>query len=109
MKFAATALIATAIATNCGSITVKEEGQDVQRSIIATSNNAISVDGNSVTLWHGSRAYLGKDGGELGPDNFQSYSLMGKTIKYDVNLSSVGCSCNAAFYLVTMPGYNSSW
>mmetsp|Transcript_100540 Transcript_100540/g.138637 ORF Transcript_100540/g.138637 Transcript_100540/m.138637 type:complete len:288 (-) Transcript_100540:107-970(-) len=109
MKFATTALIATAVATNMGAITVKEEGQDVTRYIIGANGYGISVNNNSVTLNHGARAYLGKDGRDLGPDNFQSYSLMNKTIKYDVNLGSVGCSCNAAFYLVTMPGYNSSW
>mmetsp|Transcript_11269 Transcript_11269/g.7803 ORF Transcript_11269/g.7803 Transcript_11269/m.7803 type:complete len:113 (+) Transcript_11269:253-591(+) len=35
------------------------------------------------------------------------YNLKGKTVAFDVDISSVGCSCNAAFYMVTMPGYTS--
>mmetsp|Transcript_17085 Transcript_17085/g.12144 ORF Transcript_17085/g.12144 Transcript_17085/m.12144 type:complete len:99 (-) Transcript_17085:409-705(-) len=30
---------------------------------------------------------------------------MDKTIAYDVDLSTLGCSCNGAFFLTSMPGY----
>merc|ERR1711991_219796 len=32
---------------------------------------------------------------------------MGKTLTYTTDISSVGCSCNAALFFSSMPGYNS--
>lgn len=40
----------------------------------------------------------------LGPDNFYGVNLLGGSISYDVDLSAAGCSCNAALYLISMPG-----
>jgi len=32
--------------------------------------------------------------------------LFGRKLEYDIDMSTVGCSCNAALYLVSMPGFN---
>lgn len=37
---------------------------------------------------------------------FAQFQLLGKEITYTVDRSTVGCSCNSAFYTVSMPGYN---
>ena len=34
--------------------------------------------------------------------------LLGQSLSYTIDLSEVGCSCNAALYLVSMPGFNRS-
>jgi hypothetical protein len=35
------------------------------------------------------------------------FELLGQTIKYSIDLSQVGCSCNAALFWNAMPGYGS--
>merc|ERR1712046_148292 len=48
--------------------------------------------------------YLGrKCEADISPDAFLTWNLIGKTLSYHVDLSDVGCGCNAAFYFVTMP------
>lgn len=42
----------------------------------------------------------------MGPDNYVNFPLLGKTLSYTIDLSAVGCSCNAALYWVSMPGYS---
>merc|ERR1712014_351505 len=32
-----------------------------------------------------------------------TWNLIGRTLSYRVDMSDVGCACNAAFYFVTMP------
>jgi cellulase len=44
----------------------------------------------------------------LEPGNFKNFSLLGKTLSYDIDVSTVGCSCNAALYFVSMPGFTQS-
>jgi hypothetical protein len=39
---------------------------------------------------------------------YYSPDLLGSYIQYDIDLSESHCSCNAAFYLVSMPGYDSN-
>lgn len=52
---------------------------------------------------HGARTYLATSN-SLGDDNFYGINLLGGSIEYDVDLSQSGCSCNAALYLIKMPG-----
>ena len=58
-----------------------------------------------MSVRHGGRSYLARSD-KLGPDNFYLPNLLGGSIEFDVDLSSAGCSCNAALYLVSMPGRN---
>lgn len=37
--------------------------------------------------------------------NYHNFTLLNKEFSFDVDLSSVGCSCNAALFFVSMPGY----
>ena len=39
------------------------------------------------------------------PDMFWQTDLLGSHFAYDLDLSQVGCSCNAAAYFTQMPGY----
>jgi len=64
----------------------------------------VKVSGNSITLGHGPRVYLSSRCDKtISPDMFLKLNLMGKTMEYDLDLSKVGCGCNAAFYFVSMP------
>ena len=38
---------------------------------------------------------------------FYTPNLLGGSMEYDVDLSQVGCNCNAAFYMIGMPAKNS--
>ena len=64
-----------------------------------------TANGSTMTIPHGSRAYLAHTDA-LGPDNFYLPNVNGGYWEYDVDLSQSGCSCNAAFYLVSMPGHD---
>ena len=60
-------------------------------------------------LQHGAQVQIAQNGSsQYGPYIFREYKLMGKTLSYMVDLSDIGCSCNSAMYLVTMPGYGSN-
>jgi len=66
--------------------------------------------GSELTVPHGGRMYLGvKDRGDnesLDPHGWYIPSLVGGAIDFDVDLSTSGCNCNAALYLISMPGYD---
>jgi cellulose 1,4-beta-cellobiosidase len=69
----------------------------------------IEVNDDSVTLTHGARAYLATAANdELTPGNYKQYVLKDKTLSFDVDLSGISCSCNAALYTVSMPGLDQS-
>jgi hypothetical protein len=71
------------------------------------NTNTSSINGSAVKLHHGGyRLYLTETCSEaFAPDSFVYLSLLGKTLSYSVDLSHVSCGCNAAIYLVSMPGY----
>ena len=72
-----------------------------------------SADGASVALAAGGRFYVSAEpmptpGEPLVPSSYWQAPLLGRELSYEVDLSGVGCSCNAALYLVSMPGHNAS-
>jgi len=74
-----------------------------------TATGGISTSADQITIPHNFRGYLAnKCATEFAPDIFKSYNFLDKTIIFTADLSDVPCACNAAFYLVTMPAYNSS-
>jgi len=74
-----------------------------------TQYGGVTVSGTSITLAHNVRAYLSNQcASSFAPDMFTWFFLLGKTLSYTADLSQVGCACNAAFYLVGMPAYNSA-
>lgn len=60
-----------------------------------------------MSVSYNGRAYFAEKDGGFGPDVYYSPNVLGGYYQYDVDLSPHVCSCNAAFYLVSMPGYNS--
>lgn len=58
--------------------------------------------------WGGeTRAYVVlKQMDDMPVKNYVNFSLLNRELSYDIDLSTVGCSCNAALFFVTMPGYN---
>jgi len=72
------------------------------------NSGMVSVSGNSLTLNGGGRIYFAKDATDgFNPDMYWQTPLLGKHFSFDVDLSRVGCHCNAAAYFIQMPGYNS--
>ena len=60
------------------------------------------------SLPHSGRAYLAtkNECGRFSPDMYYAPNLLGGSIEYDFDLSQASCGCNAALYLISMPGYN---
>lgn len=62
-----------------------------------------------MSLVGGGRFYVAtRSQNNLAPDEYWQAQLLGNALSYTVDLSKVGCSCNAAFYFVNMPGWNST-
>lgn len=99
---------ASAGSVNKGPLTVTIDGQDQTFYVVGTNEWVqTTVSGSSLTLSHGDRAYLSTQNEDtLNPDNFYTFSMLGKRVEFDVTFSSVSCSCNAALYTVQMPGRN---
>lgn len=85
------------------AIQITEDGQPKTLYVAGSG----SGNGNEVSLTHNNGLFLAQTN-ENGYSPNMNYhpNLLGGSIEYDVNLSDVGCSCNAAFYLVGMPGHN---
>ena len=77
-------------------------GPEWQRNFIG-----ISDSGRRLTLSGGGGLQVAKTG-TVGPSVFYQWHLLGKQLSYTVDLSRVGCSCNAALYFISMPGFNAS-
>jgi hypothetical protein len=77
---------------------------------LSASYNAqqLASSGASFSVRYNTRAYLTKSCGGWSPNNFYQMQLLDKTLSVDVDLSTVSCGCNIAFYLVSMPGYTPS-
>ena len=97
-------------ATYVAPITIKENGNDVTRYVVtAFSKSDVEVSGTTVKVKYNGNVQIAKTpNNTYSPNMFQEYRLSGKTVKFTADLSSVGCSCDAAFYFVSMPGYGSN-
>lgn len=84
------------------SITIKENGTPKTLYVVGPDWYS-PKGGDRMEIPHGGRSYLATSN-SLGPDNFYGVNLLGGSISYDVNLSQSGCACNAALYLISMPG-----
>merc|ERR1719186_2175658 len=96
----------SASATCLGSINVKDYGEVF---IIAPdwADGAISIQNNRFTMRGNSRLYFASrcENGWVG-DMYAQLPLNNKHFAYQLDLSNVGCHCNAAAYFIKMPGNN---
>jgi hypothetical protein len=91
-------------------VTIQENGKAKNLFAAGSSWAPVSKATDGFNLPHSGRTYLAtKNGnGAFTPDMFYSPNLLGGSIEWDMNLSQAGCGCNAAFYMVSMPGYDQS-
>lgn len=107
----ATIAVASTSAVNNGAITIKVNGQPQTKYVISTasSKNNTRVSGDSITLSGGGRVYLGDNSSDtITTNSYYMMPLLGKRFTFDVDLNDVGCNCNGALYVVSMPAYNSA-
>merc|ERR1719369_1288425 len=99
-------MVSPALSKNLGSITVKDYGEvflcgpDWAASNIAVHDNGFTINGNA-------RLYFcSSDTDDWSPDMYWQTNLLDKHFTYTLDLSKVGCQCNAAAYFIDMPGNN---
>jgi len=100
------ALAAPSWAKNFGGLNVDGVGQVYVVGPDWSAGN-IQMNGNSgFTLRGGGRIYLASkpDDGFGDPNLYWQTPLNGKHFSYTLDLSNVGCHCNAAGYFIDMPG-----
>jgi hypothetical protein len=73
---------------------------------VVLNGGSVASDGSIVSATpNGERSYLGTScdvHGDKPWDNLLNVKPLGKILSYTVDLSSAGCNCNAALYLVSM-------
>ena len=97
-------------AANSGPLTITINGQPQTKYVVSGdwAKQFVQANGTSVTLNGGGRVYLGNSNTDhLSTDAYYEINLFNKRLTYDVDMSRVGCNCNGALYLVSMPAYNS--
>ena len=79
--------------------------------VYVVTNGPYNVDklDNGFRLHGGGGVYLATTGADIGSDPFMYWqtNLADNVWSYDVDVSNVGCKCNAAMYWVNMPGMSS--
>ena len=93
-----------------GALPISVDGA-VQTWQVVTSAGAkgVAANASALSLVHDQRAYI--VGACSEPLAFSAalyattFKLLGSTLNFTVDLSTAGCACNVAFYLVSMPGY----
>ena len=77
----------------------------------STPADVFTVSDDTLSLGHGpakpsvgTRLWVAHDA-SLQPYSYAKFRLLGKSLSYRVDLSHVPCSCNAALYWVSLPGY----
>jgi len=87
------------------------DGSPKQLHVIAAadrSDDLFTASGAELRLkWDGElRGFLGAEKMDAMPlSNYYNFTLFNKEVSYDIDLGKVGCSCNAALFFVTMPGF----
>jgi len=98
-------------AKNCGKINVT--GYDTPVAIITTEWNVpndsagdVFVENGQVVPYMSGRSYFGDSCsstlGEYDNSQYVAFKLLGKRLRYTVNLTGALCGCNAALYLTSL-------
>ena len=95
-----------------GSIRFTEQGDEKDLFVYqagGTGSGGIDLSTpGQMRVSHGARGYFADKCEEsFSPDVFHRVNVVGKTVSFKTDLSAVGCGCNAAFYMSSMPGYTS--
>jgi len=103
--------ISSAVAIDQGPLKIDVDGRELDLHVVASSEKGKLFHTSNRTLnmrWGGeTRGFLATKGSdEYEPGMFFNFTLLNKELSYDVDLSQVGCSCNAALFFVTMPGFS---
>ncbi len=94
-----------------GHINVDVDGKPQVKYVISGewARSFVKVSMSNITLRGGGRVYLADSSSdEITAGSFYHVDLLGKRLTYTVDLSHVGCSCNAALYALAMPAHDSS-
>ena len=98
-------------AVNVGPLTIMMNGQPLTKYVLSDYGSikcCIQANRTSITVSGGGHVYLGDSNtSTFSTNSFYQMNLFGKRLTFDVDMSDVGCNCNGALYLVSMPAYNS--
>lgn len=88
-----------------GSVQVIDDGEPITLYVAQTAgaNGRVSLSGDTLRLKHNSRVFLTDSCANFNPYNFHIFPLTDNTISFDVDVSTISCGCNAAFYMISMP------
>jgi hypothetical protein len=99
-----------------GTLPVTINGVTSPWTVVAQgAAKGVAIAGGRMTMLHDYRGYLlDLSSGDGCPQDWdpalyaRRLQLLGTQLNYTVDLSTSGCGCNTALYLVSMPGHNSS-
>lgn len=94
-----------------GPLKIETDGKTLELHVVASSEKGKlfrTEDRTLILNWgNQTRGFLAaRESDETLPDMFFNFTLLDKELSYDVDLGKVGCSCNAALFFVSMPGYS---
>lgn len=104
--------ISCVLAVHQGALDINIDGSLKTVHVIANSDRnheLFTTSGAELKLkWDGElRGFLGyEEMDEMPLSNYYNFTLFNKEVSYDIDLGKVGCSCNAALFFVSMPGFN---
>ena len=108
-----TAAVGYVSAVNIGPFTIIMNGQPQTKYVLsddAARKCCVQANRTSITLSGGGHIYFGESStNTFSPNSFYQMNLFGKRLTFDVDMSGVGCNCNGALYLVSMPAYVQLW
>jgi len=101
----------TAAAIHQGPLKIDVDGETLELHVVSSAEKGQLFRTDDRTLmmnWGGeTRGFLaGRETDDYSSSMWFNFTLLDKELSYDVDLSKVGCSCNAALFFVSMPGYN---
>lgn len=96
-----------------GPLSVMTNGSRAEWQVVTSAGaRGVAAGGRALSIAHNDRAYLVgacAQGDSFGPAMFSStFNLLGQALNFTVDLSTAGCACNVAFYMVSMPGLDAN-